>query len=134
MKDMDFYKEEPAPNSGINTYSHLSVTNGELDLIVEIINGCHELQQGSLPGPPPPPSPDPYCQSLLNQNNFPPQQNPQSTSKPVLVPRGTAVSNDLVVLVKKCFPSSVLVCFLPHVKVFCFTPKKSCTRKQGGFV
>ncbi|XP_047247150.1 transcription factor RelB homolog isoform X1 [Girardinichthys multiradiatus] len=90
MKDMDFYKEEPTPNSGINTYSHRSVTNGELDLIVEIINGCHELQQGSLPGPPPPPSPDPYCQSLLNQNNFPPQQNPQSTSKPVLVPRGTA--------------------------------------------
>ncbi|MEQ2177688.1 hypothetical protein GOODEAATRI_006167 [Goodea atripinnis] len=90
MKDMDFYKEEPTPNSGISTYSHRSVTHGELDLIVEIINGCHELQQGSLPGPPPPPSPDPYCQSLLNQNNIPPQQNPQSTSKPVLVPRGTA--------------------------------------------
>ncbi|KAM4742603.1 transcription factor RelB isoform 2-T2 [Anableps anableps] len=87
MKEMDFFKEEPTPNSGINTFSHISAANGELDLITEIINSCNELQNGSLPGPPPPP--DLYRQSL-NQNSFALQQSQQSASKPVLVPRGTA--------------------------------------------
>lgn len=80
---MDFFKEETTPISGIDVFPHISV-NGELDLITEIINNRNELPIGSLPGPPPPP-PDPW-----NQNSFAPQQNLQSASQPVLVPRGTA--------------------------------------------
>ncbi|XP_015249213.1 PREDICTED: transcription factor RelB isoform X1 [Cyprinodon variegatus] len=89
MKNMDFFKaEEPTPSSGINLYSHHSASNGELDLITELINGYRESQPGSLPGPPPPP--DPYSQGV--SSSYAVQQNPQSASKPVLVPRGTAPS------------------------------------------
>uniref|UniRef100_A0A096LSB2 RELB proto-oncogene, NF-kB subunit n=2 Tax=Poecilia formosa TaxID=48698 RepID=A0A096LSB2_POEFO len=100
MKDMDFFKaEEPTPNSGINVFSHICTPNGELghiDLITEIINGCSEQQNGSLPGPPPlPPPPDRYWRTtededVLNQDGFTLLQNLQPTTKPVLVPRGTA--------------------------------------------
>ncbi|XP_012736646.2 transcription factor RelB isoform X1 [Fundulus heteroclitus] len=73
MRDMDFFKaQEPTPSLSISA-------NRDLDLISEMIN--------PLPGPPPPPL-DPYCQSFHTQNSYP----PQSSSRPVLVSRGTAPS------------------------------------------
>ncbi|PWA20374.1 hypothetical protein CCH79_00003875 [Gambusia affinis] len=94
---MDFFKaEEPTPNSGINAFSHSCTPNGELDLITEIINGCDEQQNGSLSAPLPlPPPPDRYWRTMededvLNRDGFALLQNLQPTSKPVLVPRGTA--------------------------------------------
>ncbi|XP_027900972.1 transcription factor RelB isoform X1 [Xiphophorus couchianus] len=97
MKDMDFFTaEEPTPSSGINAFSHICTPNGELDLISEIINGCSEQQNGSLPAPLPLPPPPDRCwrttegEDVLNQDGFTLLQNLQPASKPVLVPRGTA--------------------------------------------
>ncbi|CAN9511418.1 unnamed protein product [Ophioblennius macclurei] len=87
MKAMDVFNgncEEPTPIHGILG----PFPQADLNLINEIIEE-DVRSNASLPGPPPPPS-DLLCHTPLTQNHRILRQDSPPTSKPVLVPRGTA--------------------------------------------
>ncbi|XP_061575385.1 transcription factor RelB isoform X2 [Cololabis saira] len=98
MKDMEIFTgapEEPTPSPGINTLLsaaqvHFPVPQDEFDLIEDIINE-YRPPEGRVVLPEPPAPPEHLgCQRSFSEDQPSLWQNSSSTSKPVLVPRGTA--------------------------------------------